>query len=51
MYLFIPAVRLHHGALKWAWEFLDRIFDAIAIIVTYLLVKILNTFKAKLPYF
>jgi len=35
MHLFIPAVRLHHGALKWAWEFFDRIFDANAIIVQY----------------
>jgi len=47
MHLFIPAVRLRHGALKWTWEFFDRIYDANAIIVTYLLVKILNTFKAK----
>jgi len=48
MHLFIPAVRLHHVALKWAWEFFDRIFVANAIMVTYLLVRILNTSKVKL---
>jgi hypothetical protein len=48
MHLFIPAAMLNHGTIKWAWEFFDRIFDANAIIVTYSLVKILNTFKAKL---
>ena len=39
---------LHHGALNWTWKFLDRIFDAKAIAATYVLVKILNTFKTKL---
>lgn len=48
MHLFMPAVRLRHGARKWAWEFFDRIFDANVVIVTYLLVRILKTFKAKL---
>ena len=50
MHLFIPAVRLHYGALKWVWEFFDRIFDSNEIIVIYLLVKILKTFQAKLTH-
>jgi len=33
VHLFIPGFRLHHGALKCAWEIFDRIFDANAIIV------------------